>query len=181
MKEIPVSTLKVFGTQSMLLNDVSRSILFSREMNNFDSSVDKFVKSSLLKQAVIVWNQVFGSRGEHCHWSQFTSKQKVIEPFSRDSILVSLGITLDEWSKYHENMKRLRDKFLAHFDMDTETDHFPNMDFALAVVEAYREWLYRLFQEYQKAFPVRAGFLNTAEFNILIEREWEEKKQIVQE
>ena len=72
-------------------------------------------------------------------------------------------------------MKRLRDKFIAHFDMDTETGHFPNMDLALSVTEAYRDWLYTLFGEYQKLFFVRAGFFNTEEFNALIEREWEEK------
>ncbi|MGI3081217.1 hypothetical protein ACRTEU_24390 [Vibrio alginolyticus] len=175
MEEIPVSTLKVFGTQSMLLNEISRCIKFARKMDGLESSADRFVKSSLLKQAIVVWYQVFGSRGEGCHWSQVVGKQSIIKPFSRDSILRSLETDLAEWSSYHEDMKRLRDKFIAHFDMDTETDHFPSMDFALSVTEAYRDWLYALFTEYQKSFPVRAGFLNTDEFNALIEREWEEK------
>ncbi|MEN2272161.1 hypothetical protein AAGF18_21335 [Vibrio diabolicus] len=175
MEEIPVSTLKVFGTQSMLLNEISRCIKFARKMDGLESSADRFVKSSLLKQAIVVWYQVFGSRGEDCHWSQVVGKQSIIKPFSRDSILRSLETDLAEWSSYHEDMKRLRDKFIAHFDMDTEADHFPSMDFALSVTEAYRDWLYALFTEYQKSFPVRAGFFNTDEFNALIEREWEEK------
>ncbi|HCG8411085.1 TPA: hypothetical protein ACVU40_002919 [Vibrio parahaemolyticus] len=175
MKEIPVSTLKIFGTQTMLLNEISRCILFSRKMEGIESTADKFVKSSLLKQAVVIWYQVFGSRGEHCHWSQVTRKQDLIKPFDRDLILNASKVSSAEWDKYHETMKRLRDKFIAHFDMNTDTDHFPNMDVAIAVVEAYREWLYQMFSEYQKHFPVRIGFLNSEEFNLLVEREWQEK------
>lgn len=128
---------------------------------------------------MIVWYQIFGARGEDCHWSQLANKQNIIEPFNRDVILHSFGGSLDEWSRYHEDMKLLRNKFIAHFDMDIETIQFPNMEFALAVTEAYRDWLYRLFGEYSKSFPVSAAFMNTEDFNVLIEREWKEKITIV--
>ena len=172
MTELHTSTLQAIGMQSLLLNEISRSILFSRKLAGATGESNVFVKSSLLKQGVIVWCQVFGSRSEDLHWSNVVSKQSFVSPFNRQSILDATGFTEDEWSSYHETLKLLRDKFFAHFDMDEFSTRMPSMDKALVVVEAYRDWLYDMLLEAMKTNPIRIGFVKSEEFNIRVESEW---------
>lgn len=173
MTDLNTSSLQVIGMQSILLNQISRSILFSRKLEGENGESKRFIKSSLLKQSVIVWCQLFGSRREELHWSKVASKQNVVKPFDRDNILEVTGFTLEEWSKYHETLKHLRDKFFAHFDMDEFSTKMPRLDQALTITEAYRDWLYELLLEAMKSNPIRIGFEKTKEFNKRIEREWE--------
>ncbi len=123
-------------------------------------------------QSVIVWCQIFGSRGEDLHWSNITSKQDFVEPFSRDQILRITGFTLDEWSQYHETLKHLRDRFFAHFDMNVFSAKMPSMDKALLIAEAYRDWLYGMLLEAMKSNAIQIGFEKTEEFNKRVESEW---------
>lgn len=173
MTDLNTSTLQAIGMQSILLNEISRSILFSRKLDGEASESKRFIKSSLLKQSVIVWCQVFGSCSEDLHWSRVAPEQSFVKPFDRDNILEVTGFTLDEWSKYHKTLKHLRDKYFAHFDMDGFSTQIPCMDHALTITEAYRDWLYEMLLEAMKSNPIHIRFVKTKEFNKTIEREWE--------
>lgn len=173
MTDLNTSTLQVIGMQSILLNEISRSILFSRKLKGETGESKRFIQSSLLKQSVIVWCQVFGSCNEDLHWSKVASKQCLVKPFDQGNILAVTGFTPKDWSKYHITLKQLRNKFFAHFDMDAFSTEMPSMDQALTITEAYRDWLYEMLLEAMKSNPIRIGFEKTEEFNKRIEREWE--------
>lgn len=172
MPEIHISTLQRIGMQVILLNEISRSIIFARNLQGETSKPKVFIKSSLLKQSVILWCQIFGSRGEDLHWSKVTSKQDFIKTFEKASILSATGFTEEQWSEYHETLKNLRDKFFAHFDMDEFEARMPSMDSALIISEKYRDWLYEMLLEAMKTNAISIGFVKSEEFNKLIESEW---------
>lgn len=141
---LPQSTLKIIKVQVILLNEITRSLMFARKLNDKSDGGFKFIKNSLLKQFIVQWCQIFGARGEDVHFSKLHSKQRLIAEFDRDYILKVTGITLQEWNDYHGNLKRLRDKFFAHFDLDSTEDYLPNLDHALTIADSYRDWLYDL-------------------------------------
>ena len=172
MTELYTSTLQAIGMQSILLNEISRSILFSRKLASTTGESNIFIKSSLLKQSVIVWCQVFGSRGENLHWSNVVSKQRFVDPFNRKKILDSTGFSEKEWSSYHETLKHLRDKFFAHFDMSEFSAKMPCMDKALVITEIYRDWLYSMLLEASKTNLIRINFEKSVDFNNRVESEW---------
>lgn len=172
MTELNTSTLQAIGMQSILLNEISRSILFSRKLAEEAGESNVFIKSSLLKQSVIVWCQVFGSRGEDLHWSNVVSEQNFVAPFNQQSILDATGFSESDWSSYHEALKNLRDKFFAHFDMDEFSAKMPSMDKALVITETYRDWLYDMLLKAMKTNYIRIGFEKTKDFNRRVESEW---------
>jgi len=146
--------------------------MFSRKLAGVGGESNIFIKSSLLKQSVIVWCQVFGSKGEDLHWSNVVSKQSFVAPFDMQIILDATGFSSKEWSAYHETLKHLRDRFFAHFDMDEFSQNMPSMDKALVITEVYRDWLYGMLLEAMKTNPISIGFERTEEFNKRVESEW---------
>lgn len=173
MTELSTETLQKIGMQSILLDEISRSICFSRKLEGEAGLSKRFIKSSLLKQSVIVWCQVFGSHNEDLHWSKVSPNQSVVKPFGQNNILAVTGFALNEWENYHKTLKDLRDKFFAHFDMDEFSTRIPCMDQALMITEAYRDWLYEMLLKAMKSNPIKINFMKTKEFNKKIEREWE--------
>lgn len=126
-----------------------------------------------MKQTIIQWCQIFGSFNEDVHWSKLKGEQVLIADFDREMILKVSGLSLEEWNSYHKNLKRLRDKFFAHFDIDSTEDYLPKLDSALVIADSYRDWLYDLLSTANELGQLmEVGFVKSQEFRNKIENEF---------
>jgi len=105
--------------------------------------------------AVITWNQLFGTDSQHAHWKAFTAMIPVpsgsqLKPFGREVICNYIGIDERQWSSYHEAMIRTRNNWLAHFDHRSPLTDLPDLTWALHSAYLYRAWLLELLKEYRR-------------------------------
>ncbi len=107
-------------------------------------------------EAIITWNVIFGTNSQNSHWKKMINhlsipKGSKIKPFGEEIISEYLDITVEEWGKYHELMRKLRNKRFAHFDCEVIQETFPNLTWAIRSAYLYREWLISLLFEYKKS------------------------------
>ena len=131
----------LIGVQQNVLDECIRGIYYSRRCSQFTpQNHSVFLKSCLTKMVVVQWCQLFGRRSEDIHWTKVELGTDYPR-FDRSHILVSTGLSLPEWVDYHGHMLRLRDKFFAHFDLDSLHDNIPSFDPALKILLSYRGWM----------------------------------------
>ncbi|AKX54615.1 hypothetical protein AKN90_02010 [Thiopseudomonas alkaliphila] len=104
--------------------------------------------------AVITWNQLFGTNSQQAHWKAFTHSVALptgtkLKPFGKNIICDYLKITEDQWASYHATMIQTRNCYLAHFDHQTDHTELPGLIWALHSAFLYRAWLLELLKEYQ--------------------------------
>jgi len=89
------------------------------------------INGNCLDIAVVEWCKLFGERrGKHC-WRNIITDQ---DAFKAD--LFGLVSNEGYYDAYVDQVKRYRDKFIAHLD-DELTAHIPNMDDALSLSRLY--------------------------------------------
>jgi hypothetical protein len=96
--------------------------------------------------AIISWNQLFGTRSQETHWSKFVSRIPIPEgerliPFTKELIIKNLKITEKQWEEFHQQMLTFRNIRLAHFNIVEITKGFPEMKLMVEACGFYREWL----------------------------------------
>lgn len=141
-------TLEIIRIQKIVSDEFLGASLYARKIQAYNPHEKRwiFIKGCLVKQVIIQWCQMFGSDGEQIHWKHVADSQSLITPFSRELILSSIDSDLNYWVEYRNNMLRLRDKFFAHFDMDTLNDYIPSFEPAINITLAYRDWLIELIK-----------------------------------
>jgi hypothetical protein len=75
---------------------------------------------------VLEWLKLFGEKKGNQSWENVITENDV---FKKD-LLKTLNITEDEFSLYINQMRKYRDKFIAHLDSDKVAD-IPNLQIAL--------------------------------------------------
>lgn len=115
-----------------------------------------------LDLAVIDWCKVFGSREEETHWTKLIPDAD--HAAFREGLHRAIGMTEQQWSKYHDQVKGYRDEFAAHQDIDPDTKNFPKLDTALEVAFYYYEtYLYPEWAKHDRALPYPSDMRKYAE------------------
>ncbi|WP_417345549.1 hypothetical protein [Ferrimonas sp.] len=133
--------MTLIGIQQTILDECLRALLYARKYHSLDKTdFNKTCGSCFTKTLIIQWCQIFGSRNEDIHWSKLQLPDGY-PIFDRNVIVDACDLTIPEWVSYHEEMKTVRDKFIAHFDLDQLRGHIPKFEPALSVLLAYRQYL----------------------------------------
>ena len=93
---------------------------------NFNSNFWNTVNGNFLDVCVLEWLKLFGEKNGKQSWENVITENDV---FKKD-LLKTLKITEDEFSLYINQMRKYRDKFIAHLDSDKVAD-IPNLQIAL--------------------------------------------------
>ena len=93
---------------------------------NFNSNFWNTVNGNFLDVCVLEWLKLFGEKNGKQSWENVITENDV---FKKD-LLKTLNITEDEFSLYINQMRKYRDKFIAHLDSDKVAD-IPNLQIAL--------------------------------------------------
>ena len=94
--------------------------------SNFNSNFWNTVNGNFLDVCVLEWLKLFGEKNGNQSWENVITENDV---FKKD-LLITLNITEDEFSLYINQMRKYRDKFIAHLDSDKVAD-IPNLQIAL--------------------------------------------------
>ena len=85
--------------------------------------------SNFLDIAVLEWCKLFAdAKGKH-HWAKVVDDGSAFER----TLLVDRSLTSDEFETFIKDVRKYRDRFLAHLD-DDETMIIPNLDIIIASV-----------------------------------------------
>ena len=130
----------------MIAHDCMRSIIYFRELGEIEGKPDALIytKDVFSEHAVNSWCKLFGSRSEDTHWSKLAENEEVVaivDAFTKERILEAAETSDEEWIRYHERMKKCRDEFFAHFDLNGYEIIYPNLTLALCSVLELRSWL----------------------------------------
>ena len=106
-----------------------------RPTNGNYSQILVTIDGNFLDMAVLEWCKLFGDKKGNYYWGRVVSSQNFEE-----EMLENLGVTTDQFADYIDEMRKYRDKFLAHLD-DELVMNIPNMDQAKMPVEFYHDYL----------------------------------------
>lgn len=168
--------LELIGVQQGILDEMLRTLIYYRKLEAIQEKCPPVVliKGALLKQFVVQWCQIFGSKKEQVHWSKLSATQNEIEPYAQEKMLSAAGLSEDGLAEYHESMLMLRNKFFAHFDLDIMTAHIPKMEAGLEIAISYRDWLIALVDGANRnGQPLNRRFHVTSDLLASIEEEAE--------
>jgi hypothetical protein len=96
-----------------------------------------------LLRATIDWCMVFGVDSNSTHWKQVLTASPTDDQSFREDLLMTLGMSEDQWGRYWVDMKYFRDKFAAHRQLNFSRP-VPDFDVALKVTFYYDQWVRRL-------------------------------------
>ena len=101
----------------------------------------RVIYGNLTDLAVLEWCKLFGSDDEQnqpVHWKNIASDP---EQF-RNELLSALGIYESKWRSYWAEMKRYRDRVVAHHDQRrVEIKNYPTFDLALESAYFYYDFV----------------------------------------
>lgn len=102
------------------------------------------VQNSLGESFCLLWCHLFGSRDDDLHYSQFFNRSEVCSlgpKFELANVKLRLAQSIGTEEKVYDElwneMKRCRDKFIAHREINV-TVKFPRTDLYLRIVEELR-------------------------------------------
>ena len=108
------------------------------------------VSNAFLGAATLAWYNVFGSCGSHVYWSKLIENmpKKVKQDF-KNRVYELTDLNEDAYQKCQNNIKTLRDKYIAHRDRDWQNHNYNSSDFknALKIAEGYECWVNDLLQK----------------------------------
>ena len=115
--------------------------------------------NAFLEIASLAWCNVFGSRKGCLHWSKtIRNMAKEVEQDFKNRIYRSTGLDKEKYPKYQCSIKALRDKYVAHIDLNWQDDiptiPIPYFDNALIVAKEYERWVMDLPFEQGFSYPV---------------------------
>lgn len=128
------------------------------------------VQNSLGESFCLLWCHLFGSREDDLHYSQLFSRAAIrnlgtsFEPVNVKSRLCR-GAAIDE-STYRDlwnEMKRCRDKFIAHRELESSVT-FPRTDLCLRIVEELRAVLADCVRALHDSYPANTRIQGLCRF-----------------
>ncbi len=138
--------LTLIGIQQIILDESIRALYYSRKYHGLErTDFNKFSGACFTKVLIVQWCQLFGNRAEDIHWSKLELANEYPQ-FDRQTILDVTEYSFPEWEEYHGNIKGIRDKFFAHFDLDQLRGNVPDFEPALSVLLAYRHHLIEVIE-----------------------------------
>lgn len=139
--------------QFSLTHDCIRACIYSQYIQKFckDRAAWISLGDMCFSEAIMCWNQIFGTDSQGCHWKKFVSASDIprhskLKPFSVENIIEHLKIDEASWSGYHRSMVEFRNDRLAHFHTFNLYPNPPSIEWALASACAYRGWLCELIK-----------------------------------
>ena len=110
---------------------VTRNVAYHRSLHKYKDEFEQnywiLIYNNFLDIAVLEWSKVFGSKSNATHWSNHVDNEKEF----RSELLVHLNISVSEWESYWNNIKKYRDKAVAHHIHDPNITNYPEFDNAL--------------------------------------------------
>jgi hypothetical protein len=94
-----------------------------------------------LLRATINWCMVFGSENEPTHWKRLAEQSEGHAQSFRDGLFRKSCLNEVGWQKYWTDMKKFRDKWVVHRELEPFTDPVPDFDIALVVAYHYDRWV----------------------------------------
>jgi hypothetical protein len=92
------------------------------------------VNSNMLDIAVLEWCKLFADRSARHHWKRFVRDEDEQKRFL-GKVFAAARISLNEWTRYLDEVRVYRDKFVAHLDKDNMM-RIPSLEAALESVFA---------------------------------------------
>jgi hypothetical protein len=97
-----------------------------------------------LLRATINWCMVFGSESEPTHWKRLTEQSESHAQSFRDGLFRETGLSEAGWQEYWSDMKKFRDKWVVHRELEKFLDPVPEFDTALTVAYHYDRWVRKI-------------------------------------
>lgn len=94
-----------------------------------------------LLRATINWCMVFGSETEPTHWKYLAEQSESHARNFRDGLFRETSLSEVGWQEYWTDMKRFRDKWVVHRELEKFSDPVPDFDTALKVAYHYDRWV----------------------------------------
>ena len=102
----------------------------------FRGSLVVTANSNFLDVAVLEWCKLFAEpRGKH-HWTRVIHDRSAFE----HRVLCDLSLTTDQFAAFIRDVRKYRDRFLAHLD-DDETMDIPRLDSIITSVQSLYQFL----------------------------------------
>lgn len=147
--------------QFHLAHDCVRACIYVEHIASLNALSNAWVSvhDMCYSEAIISWNQIFGTDSQQAHWKKLSETLPIppnakLKPFGMAMIIEGLNITEVQWRKHHQEMVNFRNNRLAHFDFCIQDENPPNLTFALQSACLFREWLLDLLRAYQTEKPV---------------------------
>ena len=108
------------------------------------------VSNALLGAATLAWYNVFCSCKSHVYWSKLIkSMPSEVKQDFKKRIYELPGLNEETYQECRNNIKTLRDKYIAHRDRDWQEHNYNLSDFeiALKIAKVYECWLNDLLQK----------------------------------
>jgi len=116
---------------------------------NEDQDFWEEVSNAFLGAATLAWYNVFGSCGSHVYWSKLIENmpKKVKQDFKNH--VYETDLNEDAYQNCRNNIKTLRDKYIAHRDRDWQKHNYNSSDFenAMKIATGYECWVNYLLQK----------------------------------
>jgi len=106
-----------------------------------------------LLRATINWCMVFGSESEPTHWKRLTEQSESHAQSFRDGLFRETGLSEAGWQEYWSDMKKFRDKWAVHRELEPYADPVPDFDTALAVAYHYDKWVRTIISPHTLSEP----------------------------
>ena len=111
----------------------------------FEAACDAF-----LGAVTLAWCNVFASPKSHVYWSKLVKRMpKEVEQDFEKRVYKSTGLKGKKYQDYQCSIKSLRDKYVAHTDLDWQESVSHNLSFgkALRIAMQYECWLKDLLRK----------------------------------
>ena len=105
----------------------------------------RVISGNAMDTCIIEWNKLFGAdRSQQAHWENIFTE----EDNFKTEMLNYLEVSEDKFERYREKMRKIRDKYTAHFDLDHilsekyKQDNYPYLDLAINSAYFYYKKVY---------------------------------------
>lgn len=103
--------------------------------------------NAFLGLLIIAWCNVFASEKSDIHWSKLIKNMpKEIKEDFKKRLYTSTGLDEHEYQKFRDYIKTIRDKYVAHKDLNWMKDiwHTPHFHNMITVAKEYERWVHDL-------------------------------------
>ncbi len=122
--------------------DFARQLSYHRTLDKYkDDLALNFgisIYNNAIDIAVLDWFHLFGYAKDHLHWKKVIKDKNAF----KQGLLIYLGITEQAWQSYWKNVKKYRDKDVAHIEI-RPVSNVPEMSIALKATNYYYEIVLR--------------------------------------
>lgn len=114
-------------------------------INNFWSEISH----NALELAILNWCHLFGQRKDHLHWSNVLKSKELF----KEELLSYLEVTEEKWTEYWGQLKKYRDKDVAHVEI-INYSMIPSLEIAIhSVAFYYSKITNEIFVQYPSPQP----------------------------